>query len=194
MKLSLDIAEASPPGWIKAVMDDFDAFLRDHADCERKASAMALSMVAKYPDRTAILPDLIDTALEELEHFKLVYQIMEMRGVQLPASMPEDPYIRALMALMKTPVLPRFLDRLLVASLVEMRGAERFRLVEEALEDPELKRFYKMLWTSEAKHGNIYVKMALQYFDEKEVYDRLRWWIEQEGRIIASLPLRAALH
>ncbi|HNR06597.1 MAG TPA: tRNA-(ms[2]io[6]A)-hydroxylase [Saprospiraceae bacterium] len=194
MKLSLDIAEASPPGWIKAVMDDFDAFLRDHADCERKASAMALSMVAKYPDRTAILPDLIDTALEELEHFKLVYQIMEMRGVQLPASMPEDPYIRALMALMKTPVLPRFLDRLLVASLVEMRGAERFRLVEEALEDPELKRFYKMLWTSEAKHGNIYVKMALQYFDEKEVYDRLRWWTEQEGRIIASLPLRAALH
>lgn len=194
MKLSLDIAEASPPGWIKAVMDDFDAFLRDHADCERKASAMALSMVAKYPDRTAILPDLIDTALEELEHFKLVYQIMEMRGVQLPASMPEDPYIRALMALMKTPVLLRFLDRLLVASLVEMRGAERFRLVEEALEDPELKRFYKMLWTSEAKHGNIYVKMALQYFDEKEVYDRLRWWIEQEGRIIASLPLRAALH
>jgi tRNA-(ms[2]io[6]A)-hydroxylase len=194
MKLSLDIAEASPPGWIKAVMDDFDAFLKDHADCERKASAMALSMVAKYPDRTAILPDLIDTALEELEHFKLVYQIMEVRGVQLPASMPEDPYIRALMALMKTPVLPRFLDRLLVASLVEMRGAERFRLVEEALQDPELKRFYKMLWTSEAKHGNIYVKMALQYFDEKEVYDRLRWWIEQEGRIIASLPLRAALH
>lgn len=26
-----------------------------------------------------------------------------------------------------------------------------------------------MLWTSEAKHGNIYVKMALNYFDEKGV-------------------------
>lgn len=194
MKLSLDIAAASPPEWVQAVIHDFDAFLRDHADCERKASAMALSMVAKYPDRTAILPDLIDTALEELEHFRLVYQIMEARGVPLPSSMPEDPYIRALMALMKTPVLPRFLDRLLVGSLVEMRGAERFRLVEEALEDPELKKFYKMLWTSEAKHGNIYVKMALQYFDEKEVYDRLRWWVEQESRIIASLPIRAALH
>lgn len=194
MKLSMDIAAASPPEWVKAVIHDFDAFLRDHADCERKASAMALSMVAKYPDRTAILPDLIETALEELEHFKLVYQIMEARGVQLPSSMPEDPYIRALMALMKTPILPRFLDRLLVGSMVEMRGAERFRLVEEALDDPELKKFYKMLWTSEAKHGNIYVKMALQYFEEKEVYDRLRWWVEQEGRIIESLPIRAALH
>lgn len=190
----MDIAAASPPEWVKAVIHDFDAFLRDHADCERKASAMALSMVAKYPDRTAILPDLIETALEELEHFKLVYQIMEARGVQLPSSMPEDPYIRALMALMKTPILPRFLDRLLVGSMVEMRGAERFRLVEEALDDPELKKFYKMLWTSEAKHGNIYVKMALQYFEEKEVYDRLRWWVEQEGRIIESLPIRAALH
>lgn len=194
MKLSMDIAAASPPEWVQAVIHDFDAFLRDHADCERKASAMALSMVAKYPDRTAILPDLIETALEELEHFKLVYQIMEARGVQLPSSMPEDPYIRALMALMKTPILPRFLDRLLVGSMVEMRGAERFRLVEEALDDPELKKFYKMLWTSEAKHGNIYVKMALQYFEEKEVYDRLRWWVEQEGRIIESLPIRAALH
>ena len=58
----------------------------------------------------------------------------------------------------------RFLDRLLIASVVETRGAERFRMVADALEEPELKRFYKTLWTSEAKHGHIFVKMALQLF------------------------------
>lgn len=194
MKLSLDVQTASPPAWVHAVLRDFNTFLIDHADCERKASAMALSMVAKYPDRFEIIPDLIDTALEELEHFKQVYQIMLARGIRLAPSMPEDPYIKALMANMKTPVPQRFLDRLLVGSLVEMRGAERFRLIEEALHDPELKKFYKMLWTSEAKHGNIYVKMALQYFNEKEVYDRLEWWVIQEGRIVEELPIRAALH
>jgi tRNA-(ms[2]io[6]A)-hydroxylase len=194
MKLSMDISTPTPAGWIQAVLRDFNTFLIDHADCERKASAMALSMVAKYPDRHEIIPDLIDTALEELEHFKQVYQIMASRGIRLAPSMPEDPYIKALMANMKTPVMQRFLDRLLVGSLVEMRGAERFRLVEEALQDPELKKFYKMLWTSEAKHGNIYVKMALVYFDETQVYSRLEWWVRQEGLIVSDLPIRAALH
>lgn len=194
MKLSLDIGLPTPAPWIGAVLRDFNAFLTDHADCERKASAMALSMVAKYPDRHEIIPDLIDTALEELEHFKLVYQVMSARGIRLAPSMPEDPYIKALMSNMKTPVHQRFLDRLLVGSMVEMRGAERFRLVEEALQDAELKKFYKMLWTSEAKHGNIYVKMALTYFEEAQVYERLEWWVRQEGLIVADLPIRAALH
>ena len=58
-------------------MANFDAFLQDHADCERKASSMAMSFVAKCPDRTEIIPELIDTALEELEHFKSVYTLME---------------------------------------------------------------------------------------------------------------------
>ena len=88
----------------------------------------------------------------------------------------------------------RFLDRLLIGSVFETRGAERFRLIEEALEDPELKRFYKMLWTSEAKHGHIYVKMALHYFPEQKVYDRLQWWMEKEGEVVNSLEIRPVLH
>ena len=86
------------------------------------------------------------------------------------------------------------MDRLLIASALETRGAERFRLIAEALEDADVKRFYKMLWTSEAKHGHIFVKMALHYFDEDEVYDRLDWWMDREAEVIESLPLRPALH
>ena len=88
----------------------------------------------------------------------------------------------------------RFLDRLLIASVVETRGAERFRLVAESLDDENLQKFYKMLWTSEAKHGNIYVKMALHYFPEAKVYERLEWWTATEGEIVSNLEIRAALH
>lgn len=194
LKRNLELTVPTSPEWIQTIMADFDAFLQDHADCERKASGFALSMVAKYPDRTEIIPDLIETALEELEHFKLVYEVMATRGISLAHVIPKDRYIEALIQLRRTGRDEHFLDRLCIGSVLETRGAERFRLVEEALTDPELKRFYKMLWTSEAKHGNLYVNMALHYFDEKQVYDRLHWFHEQEGLIIQALELRPALH
>jgi tRNA-(ms[2]io[6]A)-hydroxylase len=194
MKLNLDIKVPSSQEWVDAVIADFPSFLQDHADCERKASAMAMSFVAKYPDRTEILPELIATGIEELEHFQQVYNLMASRGIPLTHSIGEDPYVVQLLKLCHSGRNERFLDRLLIASVVETRGAERFRLVSEAQEDPEMHRFYKILWASEAKHGHLFVKMALHYFDEKTVYDRLAWWIDKEGEIIAALPVRSALH
>ncbi len=194
MKYNLDVTVPSPQAWVEAVMNDFDSFLQDHADCERKASAMAMSFVAKYPDRVEILPELIDIGIEELEHFKMVYELMASRGIQLAHQIGKDPYVTALLDHCHHGREERFLDRLLIASVVETRGAERFRLVSEAQRDEELRRFYKALWTSEAKHGNVFVKMALNYFDRQTVYDRLKWWIELEGQIIDALPIRPALH
>ena len=167
MKLNLDLARSSKKEWLDAVMADFNAFLQDHADCERKASAMAMSFVAKFPDRKEILPELIETAIEELEHFEMVYKLMEKRNVPLLPSIGEDPYLKQLIKLCHSGREERFMDRLLVASIVETRGAERFRMISEALEDDELKKFYKVLWVSEAKHGHIFVKMALNYFDKE---------------------------
>ncbi|MBM3839098.1 MAG: tRNA-(ms[2]io[6]A)-hydroxylase [Verrucomicrobia bacterium] len=195
MKLSLELAAATPPEWIQTVLADFPAFLQDHADCERKASAMAMSFVAKYPDRVEIIPELIETGIEELEHFHQVYAHMARRGIRLAKEMTQDPYIKALMDLCRTDPLHRFLDRLLLASIIECRGAERFRLIWAALDhDRELKEFYQHLWTSEAKHGNIFVKMALQYFPDDKVYSRLNELNEAEGKIVLGLKLRPALH
>ncbi len=194
MKLNLDLAVDSKQEWIDAVMADFPSFLQDHADCERKASAMAMSFVAKYPDRKEILPDLIATGIEELEHFQQVYELMESRGIPLTHSIGEDPYVKALIKKCHSGRNERFLDRLLIASVVETRGAERFRLVSEAQDDPEMHRFYKILWASEAKHGHLFVKMALNYFPEQQVYDRLAWWVEQEAEVLNGLEIRAALH
>jgi tRNA-(ms[2]io[6]A)-hydroxylase len=194
MKLNYDIKVASKPEWLAAVMNDFDAFLQDHANCERKASSMAMSFIAKYPDRLEIIPELIETAIEELDHFRDVYALMEKRGVALPASMGEDPYVKALMKFCHSGRKERFLDRLLLASVLETRGAERFRLVAEAQEEAEMARFYKQLWVSEAKHGHIFVKMALNYFPEDQVYKRLEYWIDKESEVIEGLEIRPALH
>lgn len=194
MKWSIDLKSESSDAWLSAVMNDFPSFLQDHANCERKASSMAMSLVAKYPNRTEIIPDLIETALEELEHFRDVYAIMHQRGIQLPHEIEKDMYAVQLVACCQSGLEGRFMDRLLLGSVMECRGAERFRKVAEALEDEDLKQFYKRLWTSEARHGHIFVGFALKYFDEKAVYSRLHQLMEMEAEILKSLPVKAALH
>ena len=194
MKVSLALECDSSPQWIAAVMDDFNSFLQDHANCERKASAMAMSFVAKFPDRVEIIPELIETAIEELEHFQSVYEIMEKRGVLLPAQMGKDHYVQKLVDQCRSGREERFLDRLLLASIVECRGAERFRMVYEHLEDRQLKEIYHQLWASEAKHGNIFVSMALNYFDKNIVYHRLEELNLAEAGVLQDLPIRPALH
>lgn len=194
MKLSLELACESSTEWVEAVMADFDSFLQDHANCERKASSMAMSFVAKYPDRTEIIPELIETAIEELEHFQSVYKIMEERGVLLPEKMDQDIYVKQLIDCCRSGREDRFLDRLLLGSIIECRGAERFRLVYEALPEGDLKKFYHELWASEAKHGNIFVKLAMNYFNTDDIYKRLEELNNEEARILKSLPIKAALH
>ena len=83
---------------------------------------------------------------------------------------------------------------MLLASIIECRGAERFKLIADAATDPELKKFYKELWTSEAKHGHIFVKFALNYWPQHEVYERLNVLNNAEGEICSQTPWRPALH
>jgi len=194
MKFSLDLKTQSSPKWIEAVMADFPSFLQDHASCEKKASAMSVSLVSKYPDRALIIKPLIDTAIEELEHFRDVVNWMEKLGVSLAHDMQPDLYVNQLISHVRKGRDEGLIDRLCLGSIIECRGAERFRMVEEALEEPEIKRFYKILWASEAKHGNIFVELALHYFEETVVYKRLEELLDVEAQILDSLVFRAALH
>lgn len=194
MKVSVDIKLPSSKAWVDTVMSDFDSFLQDHADCERKASAMAMSLVAKLHDKQEIIPTLIETAIEELEHFRDVYAILQSRGLSLSRNIGEDIYVKKLLQCCDGHPDKLALDRLLLGSVVECRGAERFRLVYENLDAGELKRFYHRLWASEAKHGNVFVEMALKYFPSEKVYQRLDWLMDKEAEIIETLPLKAALH
>ncbi|WP_417602533.1 tRNA-(ms[2]io[6]A)-hydroxylase [Owenweeksia hongkongensis] len=190
LKLKVDSSQE----WVNCVISNFDEFLKDHADCERKASSMAMSFVAKYPDRTEIIPELIHTGIEELEHFRLVYKIMEERGLTLNHSIPEDLYVKQLLKHCHSDREKRFRDRLIIASIVENRGFERFKLVSENIQDEELAKFYHMIYVSEAKHGHIFVEMALNYFDRNEVLQRWEELAIIEAEILNGLELKPALH
>jgi tRNA-(ms[2]io[6]A)-hydroxylase len=194
MKLRLDVAVPTKKEWIELVMANFDDFLIDHAENERKAQAMALSFVAKYPAKTKIIPSLIKHAMEELEHFRDVYDYMHERNLQLPQKISEDKYAKELMSMTRSGYEDRFLDRLCLASVMEVRGGERFRLVEEALDEGPMKEFYKILWRVEAKHGDAFVNMALEYFPESAVFDRLKYFNEAEGKLVERMELRPTMH
>ncbi len=191
---TVQLAVKTDPKWVRVITDNFDEFLADHADCERKAAAMAMSFVAKYPDRAEILPPIIDLALEELRHFKDVYLLMRRRGVPLAEAAVNDPYVNALLALCRHGRNERLLDRLLVLSIVEARGAERFRIVAAALKEPELKAFYRRLYSAEARHGNLFVNLARRYFDDGTIDGRLEELVTEEACIIRSLKWRPSLH
>ncbi len=194
VQLYVNIQYPTDPAWIDVVFDDFESFLQDHANCERKAAAMAMSFVAKYPDREKIIDPLVDLAREELQHFQEVFRLMQERGIPLQHKFQEDRYVNKLLKLCRHGKAERFLDRLLIASAVETRGAERFKIVYKHLKDKELKTFYHKLWADDAKHSNLFVEWALQYFDKSEVYDRLEYIMKEEGNIIKQLELIPAMH
>jgi tRNA 2-(methylsulfanyl)-N6-isopentenyladenosine37 hydroxylase len=184
---------ASSAAWLETVLAHFDAFLIDHAACERKASATALKLVAHYRDRTRLVAALIDLAREELDHFAEVYQRIAARGLMLGADVA-DPYVERLQKQIRRGRDEYFLDRLLVAGVVEARGCERFGLVARALEPGPLKDFYNSIATSEARHRGLFVELAREYFDREYVEARLDELLDVEASVIAELPLRPAVH
>ena len=181
------------PAWIKTVLADFDSFLLDHASCERKASATALNFVAHYPDRQELVGVMIDLAREELEHFQLVYQKIAERGLILVPD-TKDPYVGRLAREYRDGSDVYFLDRLLVAGIVEARGCERFGLVAAALPRGMLKDFYLGIARSEVRHQDLFLNLAREYFQPDVIAARLAQLLEIEARVIEELPLRAAVH
>ena len=86
------------------------------------------------------------------------------------------------------------LDRLLVAALIERRGAERFQLISDNTQDETIKRFYSSITNSESRHWRLFITLAMEYFEAGEVEERLYALAPEENRIIESLPIKPALH
>ena len=179
--------------WVETVLNDFDAFLIDHAAAEKKASGMANSMLSHYPDKPDIVSAMIDLAIEELTHFREVVKIMASRGVILGAD-SKDHYVLELRKLMRKGSDVYMLDRLLIGGVIEARGCERFGLVAEALPEGDLKKFYKAITESESRHESLFVDLARNYFADEVVDKRLDEILEEEAKICAALPIKAALH
>lgn len=182
--------------WLSKVLSNFDEFLLDHAANERKASSMAMSMVAHYPDKQKLVAAMIDLALEELNHFRQVFRLSCERGLKLTDDQ-KDPYVNDLhkhMRRQSKQTNEYLLDRLLAAAVIETRGAERFTLLAENLTDPLLQTFYATLAKSELNHGDLFVHLANHYFSSAQVTERLAEWLVIENTVLQALSIRARLH
>ena len=182
-------------GWGEYIVQNLDGFLIDHAACERKASASAMHFVVKYPDKIELVERMIGIALEELEHFQQVFYLIRERGLAFTRD-SKDPYVNRLMKTMRDGIEDRFMDRLILGSIIEFRGCERFVLVSQALKesDPQLSDYYKKLAAEESKHRGDFIEMACLYFDNDKVQKRLDELLDIEGAIVDDLPNRPALH
>ena len=179
--------------WVEAVLADFNTFLSDHASAEKKASGMALSMASHYPDRPDILTAMADLAIEELAHYKQVINLILKRGL-VPQSDRKDNYVAELNRKARKGRDEFLLDRLLIAALIERRGAERFELIAQHLEDAQLANFYRNLAKSEARHWVLFVNLASGNYPESEIISRFNELSEIENDILSGLPISARLH
>jgi tRNA 2-(methylsulfanyl)-N6-isopentenyladenosine37 hydroxylase len=191
--IDFKLTEKTSQAWLDTVMADFNSFLLDHASCEKKASGMAISMISHYPDKPELVSEMLNLAVEELSHYRDVIRLILEKKL-VPASDRKDEYVNRLHKAMDQGKDAYMLDRLLIASIVEARGAERFRLIANALPKGKLKQFYQAISDSESRHYQLFLKLAAHYFDEERISPRLTSLLDIEAAIIRSLPLAPALH
>ena len=183
----------TPHRWVDTVLANFDTFLLDHAACERKAAANAVSFAVRYPNHPKLVQTMVRVAQEEMEHFAIMTDIIYERGLQFERD-EKDPYINALIKLTRWEGDDRLIDRLLLFSIVEGRGCERFHLLANALPNGPMKELYTNLVRSESQHHIVGVQLLKGMFPKIQWEKRYEELLEAEGEIVASLPFRAALH
>ena len=187
------LRQATSRDWIDTVMADFDTFLLDHAAAEKKASGMAISMLSHYPDKLELVSTMADLAVEELTHYREVVKWIHARGL-LTAADTKDAYVLEFRKSIRQGSEIYLMDRLLTASIIEARGAERFGLVAEALTEPGIKKFYTAIARSEERHYEIFLDLAYLYLPKDEVDTRWSELLDIEAELVRSLPIQAALH
>src|ERR1041384_501109 len=108
----------TPREWLDLAVERFDEVLVDHAHCEKKAAAHALSMLAAFPQAPGLARAMARLAREESGDLAQGLLLMEKRGLSLGRD-AGDPYAQALQKLVRQPARERLLDRLLVSALIE---------------------------------------------------------------------------
>ncbi|HMW13391.1 MAG TPA: tRNA-(ms[2]io[6]A)-hydroxylase [Chitinophagales bacterium] len=187
----LGLKLATDPRWVNLASLSIEEILTDHAFCEQKATTNCISLIQLYPEKTYLVDKLIPIVNEEWSHFKMVHDELKKRNLKL-GKQRQDKYVVALQNFIKKGGSPaeRFLDRLLLAALIEARSCERFRLLSLDISDDSLKHFYHKLMISEATHYRLFIDIAEQYFEKEVVKSRWTEWLDEETRILSTLELR----
>jgi tRNA-(ms[2]io[6]A)-hydroxylase len=175
---------AKPPAdWLEKVIKNLPAVLVDHAHLERKAATTALCL-EKYKDLHPRVGELNSIAIEELQHFQLVLDLLKKRGIGFNHAQP-SPWTSGLMGGIRKGSRPQAIDHLICCALIEGRSCEKFQILARALEalDPELGQFYGGLVESEGNHYATYILMARE-IDEAETARRLDFFLDLDAELI----------
>lgn len=181
----LNLAAPTPARWLEQVSSHLEELLIDHAHCEKKAAGVAMNLLFAYVDEVELVRAMSDIVQEELSHFHLVLDILERRRIRF-RRIPPSRYAERLRVLANKLEPMRAVDRLLIAALIEARSCERFGLLRDHLNDPELSAFFGSLFESEARHHSTYVRLAKLFAPEATVTKRLAELAIEESRIIAA--------
>ena len=168
----LHLAAPTDPGWFDRIKDHMPIVLVDHAHLEKRAASTALSMIFRYADNADLAVELSAVVREEMEHFERVVGKLLERGLTLDRLEPA-PYASKLVKKCAKKDPDALLDRLLAASLIEARSCERFQILADNVEDPDLSAFYAELYIDEARHHTLYTSMARDMFGKDRAMSRL---------------------
>lgn len=183
------------PRWADIAESNLEEILTDHAWCEQKAATNAITLIANNSEHMELVESLTVIALEELEHFQMVVDIIKKRGYTLGRERKDD-YVGRLVKFSKRDGSRNtaFIDRLLFAAMIEARSCERFRVLSQNIKDEELAKFYHDLMVSEAGHYTVFLNFARKYTIDVDVDKRWKEWLEFEGELIQSFGNKEAIH
>lgn len=191
----LSLQSSSSTRWLDQVDANLEEILIDHAHCEKKAAGTAMNLLFAYVDNLDLCREMTEIINEELEHFHLVIELLNRRGIPFRRLKPSS-YGRKLNDLVRSGEPNRAIDRLLVACLIEARSCERFDFLRKHMDgkDQELADFYHSLFESEARHHTTYVRLAKYFGSESVVKSRLDELAAIEAEIIAEGDRSPRMH
>lgn len=193
----LPLRSTTPAHWARSVLRHPLALLSDHAYLERKAATNALQLLNRWPDPNP--PEnwvmaMTSIATDEVAHLNTVIRLLLRRGGRLTRQ-HRNGYASGLRGLVRLGRGPdELVDRLLISALIEARSCERFRLLGENADDPELVELYGELYASEAGHYRVFVSLARQVAPADAVERRWRELLEAEARILDAQPPGPTMH
>jgi tRNA-(ms[2]io[6]A)-hydroxylase len=191
----LGLKLATDPRWVNIVESNIEEILTDHAWCEQKAATNAIYIIVNNSEKEELVTEMTRIALEEMEHFQMVHNIIKEKGLVLGRER-KDNYVNDLVKFAKKDGSRNdaLVERLLFAAMIEARSCERFKVLSENIQDPELAKFYRDLMISEAGHYTTFLGFAKQYQENINVDIRWKEWIEFESSIIANYGKQETVH
>jgi len=183
------------PRWANIAESNLEEILSDHAWCEQKAASNAITLITQNSEHQDLVDELTAIAIEEMQHFQMVIDIIKARGYTLTRERKDD-YVGRLVKFSKKDGSRNtaFIDRLLFAAMIEARSCERFRVLSQNIQDEELSKFYHELMVSEATHYTTFLNFARKYSVDVDVDKRWKEWLEFEGELIKSFGTKEAIH